>query len=493
MLDNLSLGFSGTKEGMEELLARASELSGQEYDIGNLNDVYDAIHVIQEDLKVTETTAKEGEKTLSGSFAAMKASADNFLGNLSVRPELIGQSMQELVSSVNTFLFKNLIPAIGNVIKALPTAISTFIKQGIPQLMSSGKQLLDSILDGMGNFDIMGTVLPMLEGLSKKILDSSGGMVDAGLGILTKLAEGIAKGLPKLIKYMPKIIGNLADVINKNAPKIIKGAAKIMLILGKGLLKSIPVLIKNIPNIFKAFLKVWEALNWLNLGKIAITGIKKGITSLTKNLSEPVKKAFNQVKNAILAPSNAAKNALSGIVSAIKGKINFAGIAGKVKSAFSKVKDTITSPFTKAKQSIKTVIDKIKELFPFNLGKIIKMKLPKITLTTGSKTFFGKEIKYPTGWNLTWKSHAKAMDNPYMFSGATIFGAGEAGDEILYGHNTLMQDITKAVTAATAVGSGSSGGTVSLVINLDGRTIAQNTIDYVNDQTIMFGTSPIIA
>lgn len=501
MLDNLKLGYGGTQSEMQKLIHDASQMTDIQKELGvavedgsmDFDNIVNAISVMQESLGVAGATADEAERTLSGSFAAMKSSAENFLGNLSMRPELVSESLQNLVSATGTFLFKNLFPAVGNVFKSLPTVINMAINQGIPQLLGAGKSILDGIINGMGgNFDFMGKILPMLEGLSKQILNASGGMVDAGLGILTKLAQGIAKGLPKLIKYMPKIIGNLADVINKNAPKIIKGAAKIMLILGKGLIKSIPVLIKNIPQIFKAFLKVWEAVNWLNLGKIAMTGIKKGITSLTKNLSEPVKKAFEKVKSAILAPSNAAKNAIGGIVSAIKGKINFSGIVGKVKSAFAKVKETITSPFTKARDTLKGIINKIKGLFPLKVGKIMSgLKIPKLSLIKGKAPYgFGGKGKMPS---VSLKWNAKAADNPYMFTDATIFGAGETTDEIMYGKRKLMDDITAAVRAAGQNGAmAPSGGTVNLIITLDGKTIGQATVDYLNGQTLMFGTSPVL-
>ena len=80
MLDNLKLGYGGTKSEMERLLADAEKFSGVRYDISNLNDVYEAIHVIQDNLGVTGTTAKEASSTFSGSFASMKAAAKNLLG-----------------------------------------------------------------------------------------------------------------------------------------------------------------------------------------------------------------------------------------------------------------------------------------------------------------------------------------------------------------------------------------------------------------------------
>lgn len=481
MLDNLKLGYGGTKTEMERLLSDAEKLSGQKYDISNLNDVYDAIHVIQQDLGITGTTAKEAEKTLSGSFAAMRSAANNFLGNLSMRPELIGQSMQDLVSSANTFLFDNLIPAVGNVIKALPVAVKTFMKKGIPQIMKSGKALLDSLIKGMEGKNIAASVMPMLAKLSAQLLKSSKSLVGSGMKLLQKLAEGIAKGIPVVIKYAPKIIGNLADVINKNAPTILKGAAKIMLTLAKGLIQSIPVLIRSIPQIFKAFLKVWEALNWLNLGKLALTAVKNGMTVVIKTIGPMVKSAFTKVKDFMLAPTNLAKTLIGKAITAIKSKFSFSGLAGKVKTAFNNIKTAFTSPINSAKETVSKALGKIKGLFPLKIGKIMKnLKIPKLSLHKGSPPYgFGGKGKMPS-ISLSW--NAKAMDNPYMFSDATLFGAGEAGDEILYGRQSLMNDIAEASGGGidydllgAAVANAIARAGLETVLQLDSKTIARGT------------------
>ena len=461
LLDNLKLGYGGTKTEMERLLSDAQKISGQKYDISNLADVYDAIHVIQGELDITGTTAKEGATTLAGSFAAMKGAAQNFMGDLALGRN-IGPAMGDLVTSTVTFVAGNLIPAIGNVFKSLPTAIRTFMKDGLPQLSEMGSDMLDSFIKG------------------------SGGFVDAGIGLLKDIAKGIAKFMPKFVKNAPIIIGKLADVINKNAPKLLRAAGFIMLTLAKGIIKSIPVLIKSIPTIFKSFLKVWEALNWLNLGKLAITAVKKGMTAIIKTIGPYVKGAFTKIKNFMLAPIVAAGVALNGVIQNIKNKFSFSAIAGKVRGAFNRVKDAITSPIQKARDSLHRVLDRIKGMFPLSVGKIFSnFKLPKLSLDKGEAPYGWRGKGRMPGVRLSW--NAKAMDQPYMFSDATLFGAGEAGDEVLYGKRTLMNDITEAVRAA-----GNSGGTLQLVINLDGKTIAQSTVDYVNDQTIMFGTSPVL-
>lgn len=461
MLDNLKLGYQGTTTEMERLLADAEKISGQKYDLNNLSDVYEAIHVIQEDLHITGTTANEAASTLSGSFAAMKAAASNMMADLTLGRN-IGPAMNDLVTSAVTFVGGNLIPAVGRIFKSLPDAIRTFMKDGLPQLTSMGSDMLDSFIKG------------------------SDGFVDAGIGLLKDIAKGIAKFMPKFVKNAPIIIGKLADVINKNAPKLLKAAGFIMLTLGKGIIKSIPVLIKNIPTIFKTFLKVWQALNWLNLGRLALNAVKKGMTAVIKTIGPYVKTAFTKIKNFMLAPIVGAGVALKGVIQNIKNRFSFGAIASKVRSAFNRVKEAITSPIRTAKETVSGIIDKIKGFFPIKIGnligKILKPKIPSIGITwkKAKKGIFS--VSYPKiEWN------AKAMNQPYMFSGATVFGAGETGDEVLYGRQSLMNDIAEAMRAG-----GGSGGTLQLVINLDGKTIGQTVVDYQNGQTIMFGTNPVL-
>jgi len=151
MLDNLKLGYGGTKTEMERLLADASKLSGVEYNIDNLGDVYDAIHVIQEDLGLTGVAAQEASETFSGSFAAMKANAENLMADLALGNN-IGPSLHALANSVKTFLINNLLPMIGNILKQLPTFLAMlpeFIADMIPDLVTAGGDMIDGLIDGI--------------------------------------------------------------------------------------------------------------------------------------------------------------------------------------------------------------------------------------------------------------------------------------------------------------------------------------------------------
>ena len=144
MLDNLKLGYGGTKTEMERLLADASKLSGVEYNIDNLGDVYEAIHVIQEDLGLTGVAAEEAATTFSGSFGAMQASAKNLLADLAIGKQ-IGPDLQALGSSVKTFVVGNLLPMVGNIASQIPTILAnipSFIGDMIPDIISVGAEIV---------------------------------------------------------------------------------------------------------------------------------------------------------------------------------------------------------------------------------------------------------------------------------------------------------------------------------------------------------------
>lgn len=145
MLDNLKLGYGGTKQEMQRLLADAEKLTGVKYDINNLSDVYSAIHAIQENLDITGTTAREAATTFTGSFESMKSAAQNVLGKLSLGED-IQPALQALMETTSTFLFGNLIPMIGNILKQIPTLILGGIKGVFSGIFGEG---LGSIMGGI--------------------------------------------------------------------------------------------------------------------------------------------------------------------------------------------------------------------------------------------------------------------------------------------------------------------------------------------------------
>ena len=208
MLDNLKLGYGGTKSEMERLLADAEKLTGKKYDLSNLGDVYEAIHVIQEDLGLTGVAAAEAEGTFSGSFNAMKAAAQNFLGSLAIG-ENVDKSLKELSGNVATFVFKNFIPMLGRIIKALPGAIAVFLKESIPLFVQ-----------GIGD---------LLTDLAKWITKLSNNLTS------DKVKEWVTTTLPKILVAGGKIIAQLAASFITNLPKIVLAIGRIGLAIVTGL------------------------------------------------------------------------------------------------------------------------------------------------------------------------------------------------------------------------------------------------------------------
>lgn len=237
MLDNLKLGYGGTKSEMERLLADAEKLTGVHYDISNLGDVYDAIHAIQGDLGLTGVAAQEASETFSGSFGAMQASAANLLGSLALG-EGVAPALTTFIQSVGTFLFNNLIPMIGNIIMSLPTVISTLLTTGIPAILESFMGMFESI-EGLFSAESVNSALEVVNGF----LTQAPQMITAGTEFLMNLINGIGTQLPQIITKAGEVANKFLESFLTNLPKMLDAGAKSIQQLSSGLAKAIPQVI----------------------------------------------------------------------------------------------------------------------------------------------------------------------------------------------------------------------------------------------------------
>ena len=286
MLDNLKLGYGGTQAEMARLLADASKLSGQKYDLGNLADMYNAIHVIQQELDITGTTAKEASTTLSGSFSAMGAAFQNVLGQMATGGELTS-SLQALTETARTYLLDNLLPAVGNVVAGIPQVIATLA----PNILQSGTELMQSLASGFteGIPAFLASALPQVLQFTEELRANFGQFVSAGIDLILNLANGIVEGLPELFSYIPDIVTNIAGLINDNAPKLLAGGVALVVQLGRGILSSIPLIVQNFGKIVEAILAVVSAVNWVNLGANILQGLANGIKSMASAVTNAFK------------------------------------------------------------------------------------------------------------------------------------------------------------------------------------------------------------
>lgn len=208
MLDNLKLGYGGTKTEMQRLLADAQAITGIEYNIDNLGDVYEAIHVIQGELGLTGVAAAEADGTFTGSFNSMRAAAKNFLGSLAIGED-VNESLRVMLVSASTFVFKNFLPMVGTVLKALPGAIIAFIRQGAPLLLNGITTFIGDIVNSVG----------------AKAQSMSG----------EQISKWATAAMPKMLSTGGKLIGSFVSGLIINIPKLVAALAKIGATIIRGL------------------------------------------------------------------------------------------------------------------------------------------------------------------------------------------------------------------------------------------------------------------
>lgn len=353
---------------------------------------------------------------ISGALSKLAQDAINFSGQLPGLTKIGGDLINGLISSV-TQNSGSITTAVSQLLNNLASTIST----GLNVFTSVGVNLLTTISSGMtqGIPTFLGQALPMLTQFTESLRSNAGKLINAGLALIQNIAQGLINSIPVLIAYVPTIITNLAGIINDNAPKILATGATIITNLAIGLVRAIPLLIANLPKIITAIVSVFTAFNWFSLGKNIVTGIIKGV----KNLPSLLK--------------TAAKNAVNGFKGAFRGN----GILSAVKGAFTKIPSAVKSIFTKAVSLVKSFPGRFKSALKFSWS-LPHLNLPHLSVSGGKAPFgIGGKGSLPS-FHISW--YKKAMESPYVFSDATLFGAGEAGDEMLYGRSRLMSDIREA-------------------------------------------------
>lgn len=394
MLDNLKLGYGGTKEEMQRLLADAEKLSGVKYDLSSYADIVEAIHVIQTEMGITGTTAKEASTTIQGSVASMKAAWANLMVGMADDTQDFDLLLSNFIESIGT-VADNLLPRIGVVIEGMgklvaglapeiASALPTLTNELLPNLVELGVQSISALVQGIqengdslaaGALSIVGTLaegiaelLPMVadtaaslavslaDGLTESLpniipvaietistlvenlTENANIIIDAGIQIILALGEGLIAALPQLIETVPQIVINIANVINDNAPKLVDTALYLITRLAVGLVQAIPTLVVNIPKIIEAIVAAFMAFQWLNLGKQLIDGVANGVKKAGESMATAAKNAFSKFKSKITGSEvatelkNIGKYIIDGIVGGIKNSLSkIANIAGKIK------------------------------------------------------------------------------------------------------------------------------------------------------------------
>lgn len=541
MLDNLKLGYGGTKEEMQRLLEDAENIkkaNGEmvEYSIDSFADMIEAIHVVQEEMGITGTTALEASTTIEGSMKQAKSAWQNFLVGLADDEQDLSVLMTNLASSIGT-VADNVIPRVQQVFKALPDAISTLLPSivkiigamlpsllqsamaliknlvkeipnllgqlvdaivdfaptlvdtggelinelvngfvdGLPQLIEQGGEFLSNLGEGIqkGMPDFVSNALDLIDQFVNSLVDNLPNLIDVGGEFILNIVQGIMDSLPTLIEKAPEIISNLARAISDAVQQLLGIGLEIIVTIGEGILNAIPTLIANFGEVVTAIFDVWNAINWLNLGKNLVTGIWNGIKNMWSSFTGWVKSGFesigtnignifngiktfatniwNGIATAIKTPIDAVKNTLSTIINTIKTNVTnvFNGVKTTVTNIWNGIKDAIMKPIETAKNFIGDCIDAIKGFFNF------KFEWPHIPLPhfniSGSAN--------PLDWfsqglpkiSVDWYAKGGILENPTAFginpNTGNLMVGGEAGPEAIAPIDELQKYVQDAVNA----------------------------------------------
>lgn len=431
MLDNLKLGYGGTKEEMQRLLTDAQKITGVKYDISNLNDVYSAIHAVQGQLGITGTTAKEASQTLQGSFSSMKASWENFLsgsGNLSqvvdsatdvvtniVRivnealpqimqnivsalPQLIelgGQLLNSIMTGITTYL-PQLMTSAGQIMQMLLTALITYL----PQLLEAGVQVINSLIQGLVQAipQLMPIIIQAIDLILDVVLNNLPLIISAGLDIIISLIEGIVQMLPQLIPTFINCVMLICDTLLDHLDEIIDAGIDLIVALVQGIVEALPKLIEKAPEIIgKLVAKLTEPSMLLKLIGAALQlilalaeGIIKAIPQLLLYIPRIITSILSELKSDIENTDwgKIGKNIIEGLWNGIKNMGNWLknkikdfadGVVSNIKNFFG-----IHSPSTVFRDEVgKYLALGLGEGFDKNLKGVYSDMQKAVTLETG--------------------------------------------------------------------------------------------------------------
>lgn len=406
MLDNLKLGYGGTKTEMERLLKDAQKITGVKYDIDNLADVYSAIHVIQGELDITGTTAKEAATTLSGSFNSMVAAGKNVLGNLTLGQD-ITPSLQALAQTTTTFLVGNLLPAVWNILKALPGGVVTLVQEmgtqlaaqlpsflaqfqtgmtaNLPQLIAAGQTMIVGMINGLsaglpqllqkgtemisnlvtGAFaalpQVMDSAMAVVTSFLQMVISNLPQILQAGTQVISSVVQGIGNALPQIIASAARMVATLLTTLVQHLPEIVAAGFELLVSLIQGIGNAMPGIVEAAG---EAASTIWDTIlqiDWAALGRDVVSGLINGLVSMGGALWDAAtslaKSAFDAVAGffEIRSPSHLMRDKIGHYIPAglAQGILEKAGLVqNAMRSVSGMAESTIQSRLSATMQTV---------------------------------------------------------------------------------------------------------------------------------------------
>ena len=356
MLDNLKLGYGGTKEEMARLLADAEKISGVKYDLSNYADVVEAIHVVQTEMGITGTTYEEAASTISGSMAMVKASWENVVTAMgSGDSDQLNQYITDLIGSIETAA-GNLLPVVENALLGIAQLVETLapqiaeklpgmIEQALPGLLTAGASAIEALAEGLVSAipSLLPTVVNVIMELARMLIDLAPDLIECGIDLIVQLALGLAQALPDLIPVAIDAVFTIVDTLLANIDLLIDAAIQLIMALAEGLIEALPRLIEKAPEIIMKLVEaiIRNAPKILQAGLELIVTLVKGIVDAFGKLLEVGGQAVEKVKSGFSQKIQDAKNwgrdLIQNFISGIKEKWE------ALKSSVSSVASTVKS------------------------------------------------------------------------------------------------------------------------------------------------------
>lgn len=350
MLDNLKLGYGGTKEEMQRLLEDAEKISGVKYDISNLSDVYNAIHVIQGEMGITGATAKEAATTISGSIASMKAAFDNFL-NGSGSPKELAETMVTAGRNIYNGLAEiipRLIETIPETVRLIKESFAEQLSSGnLQEMLDSGANILMSILNGVLTAlpGVIDTALMIIQTLAEYLIENFPQFLEVGAQLLQNIITGITQGIPRLLAQGADMLSQYKGKIIEYLPKLIDSGLKMLVSLLNGLLQAAPKIIEQAGRMFTEYVDIIIKMlpKILESGKNMILSLLQGliqnapkiIAQIAKTLADFLATIASNLPEFLQAGIEIIGELLSGIISAVPDIIAaIPGMLSDIGSAF---------------------------------------------------------------------------------------------------------------------------------------------------------------
>ena len=387
MLDNLKLGYGGTKSELERLVADAEELTGQALDPAKFSDVITAIHAVQENMGITGTTAKEAATTIEGSIGMMQAAWQNLLAGFGNEDADLGQLIGNFTSSVETAA-QNVVPRITQILSGLGTAIQqlapiisseipSLLSSMLPALISAGSQLLVGLVTGLvGALPELAASIPeIVTTIYNSIVAAGPELLTAGTQLLSMLANGIMTGIPMLASTAVTMMSSLGQYLRNNLPSlmqagleavsnftaslrenaglVISGALGLAQSLAQGLADSIPTIVQNVPTIVSNIANIINdnAPKLIATAANMVATLAKGLIDAIPTIIQNIPKIISAIVDTLMAFNwvNLGSSVIKGLGNGIKAAGNF------VKEAASSIVNTIKTNISQLPQQMLTI------------------------------------------------------------------------------------------------------------------------------------------